>query len=92
MRYFHYKKNPHHCPTINVERLFSLLSSEDQARAAEEASSGKAPVIDLNNHNVFKCLGKGRLPHIPLIVKAKYFSKDAEKKIVEAGGACILTA
>ena len=26
-------------------------------------------------------LGKGELPEVPLVVKAKYFSKDAEKKI-----------
>ncbi len=40
----------------------------------------------------FKVLGKGHLPAYPIIVKAKYFSKDAETKIKEAGGACILTA
>ena len=40
----------------------------------------------------FKVLGKGNLPSYPIIVKAKYFSKDAETKIKEAGGACILTA
>lgn len=41
---------------------------------------------------IFKVLGKGRLPAIPVIVKAKFFSKLAEKKIKEAGGACVLTA
>jgi hypothetical protein len=41
---------------------------------------------------LFKVLGKGNLPNFPIIVKAKYFSKDAEQKIKEAGGACILTA
>ena len=92
MRFFHYKKNPYFRPTINVERLFSLLSAEDQARAVEEAGKGNAPVLDMNAHNVFKVLGKGRLPKVPLIVKAKFFSKDAEKKILDAGGACILTA
>jgi len=29
---------------------------------------------------------------VPVIVKAKYFSKLAEKKITAAGGACLLTA
>ncbi|VDM69717.1 unnamed protein product [Strongylus vulgaris] len=37
-------------------------------------------------------LGKGLLPKQPLIVKAKYFSHEAENKIKEAGGACILVA
>jgi ribosomal protein L15 len=45
-----------------------------------------------NEQGFFKVLGKGNLPNYPIIVKAKYFSKDAETKIKEAGGACILTA
>jgi len=39
-----------------------------------------------------KVLGKGRLPEIPLVVKARYFSRDAEKKIKEAGGMVQLVA
>ena len=37
-------------------------------------------------------LGKGELPSLPLLVKAKYFSKLAESKIKEAGGAVELVA
>jgi len=37
-------------------------------------------------------LGKGVLPKIPVIVKAKLFSALAEKKIKAAGGVCILSA
>merc|ERR1711877_38484 len=33
-----------------------------------------------------KVLAKGRIPSVPLIVRARYFSKDAERKIKEAGG------
>ncbi|KAI5065834.1 hypothetical protein GOP47_0018458 [Adiantum capillus-veneris] len=40
----------------------------------------------------FKVLGKGNAPSTPLVVKAKFFSKLAEKKIKEAGGAILLTA
>jgi ribosomal protein L15 len=36
-------------------------------------------------------LGKGSLPKTPLIVKAKFFSRIAEKKIKAAGGICELT-
>jgi large subunit ribosomal protein L27Ae len=32
------------------------------------------------------------MPKIPVIVKAKLFSKCAEKRIKEAGGACVLVA
>ena len=41
---------------------------------------------------VFKVLGKGELPQQPVIVKAKFFSKLAEKKINAVGGACIIIA
>ena len=34
----------------------------------------------------------GPLPKIPIIVKARYFSREAEMKIKEAGGVCIVTA
>lgn len=39
-----------------------------------------------------KVLGTGHLPKVPIIVKAKFFSSRAEKKIKEIGGVCILTA
>jgi large subunit ribosomal protein L27Ae len=38
-----------------------------------------------------KVLGKGVLPKLPLVVRAKLFSKKAEKKITAAGGICELT-
>jgi large subunit ribosomal protein L27Ae len=37
-------------------------------------------------------LGKGQLPKQPVVVKARFISKLAEKKIKEVGGACILVA
>lgn len=40
----------------------------------------------------YKVLGKGALPKQPVIVKAKWFSRTAEEKIKNVGGACILTA
>lgn len=38
-----------------------------------------------------KVLGRGSLPKVPLIVKAKFFSRIAEKKIKAVGGICELT-
>ena len=49
-------------------------------------------MIDVTKSGYFKVLGKGVLPKIPVIVKAKLFSKTAEKRIKEAGGACVLVA
>lgn len=52
----------------------------------------KAPVIDLLQFGYAKLLGAGRIPKIPVIVKARYVSKEAERKIVEAGGKIQLVA
>ncbi|TDH73358.1 hypothetical protein CCR75_007112 [Bremia lactucae] len=86
MRHFHLLRNRTHCPTVNVERLWTLVSEKTKEQA-EKAKDGKAPVIDVTKAGFFKVLGKGRLPELPIIVKAKYFSAEAEKKIKAAGGA-----
>uniref|UniRef100_A0A1I7UJ02 Large ribosomal subunit protein uL15 n=1 Tax=Caenorhabditis tropicalis TaxID=1561998 RepID=A0A1I7UJ02_9PELO len=88
MRVFHLNKNHHYCPTVNVERLWSLVPQE----VREKATGDKAPVIDCTKLGYFKVLGKGLLPETPLIVKARFFSHEAEQKIKKAGGACVLVA
>ncbi|CAK0809662.1 unnamed protein product [Prorocentrum cordatum] len=52
----------------------------------------KAPVIDVMKAGYMKVCGKGQLPEQPLIVKARYFTKEAEVKIKDAGGVCVLVA
>jgi large subunit ribosomal protein L27Ae len=37
-------------------------------------------------------LGKGQLPSQPVVIKAKFVSKLAERKIKEVGGAVVLVA
>jgi large subunit ribosomal protein L27Ae len=37
-------------------------------------------------------MGGGILPKTPVVIKAKIFTKKAEKKIKAAGGAVVLTA
>jgi len=90
MRVFHMQRNWKHCPTVNTDKLWTLVS--EQTRKAAEKSKDKAPVIDVTKSGYFKVLGKGVMPKIPVIVKAKLFSKTAEKRIKEAGGACVLIA
>ena len=90
MRYFHLNKNKYFCPIINLDKIWSLIGEEARIEAAKDSSS--APVIDVTNHGYFKVLGKGELPKQPLVVRAKYISKLAEKKIKEAGGAVQLVA
>ena len=52
----------------------------------------KMPVIDCVQAGFFKVLGRGRLPAVPVIVRAKFFSKTAERRIKAIGGFCELVA
>ncbi len=46
MRRFHYKKNPEHCPGVNIDKLWSLIPSEVLAQA-KDTTTGVAPVLDV---------------------------------------------
>ena len=90
MRTFHLKKNIHFRPTINLDKIWTLVPTT----VYEEAQTKKdgALCIDVTKYGFHKVLGKGILPKIPLIVKAKFFSRKAEHKITAVGGACVLIA
>lgn len=90
MRTFHLKRHLSFCPTVNVDRLWSMVPEGVYEKA--KAGSDQTPVLDVTKLGYFKVLGKGNLPKVPLVVKARYFSKEAEQKIKEAGGAVLLTA
>lgn len=90
MRHFHKTTQKYFCPTMNLDKLWTLVP--DEVRKANAGKTDVAPVVDVTAAGAFKVLGKGMMPKQPLIVKAKFFSKSAEKKIKAAGGACVLTA
>jgi len=90
MRNFHLKKNAKWRPVVNLDKVWSLVTEETRKKYAD--SKDKVPVIDVTKAGFFKVLGKGRLPNQPVIIKAKWFSKTAERRIKAIGGACILTA
>ncbi len=90
MRTFRLQRNQEFAPVVNLDKLWSLVS--EQTRLKAQASKDKAAVIDVTKAGFFKVLGKGNLPKVPVIVKAKLFSKTAERRIKEAGGACVLVA
>merc|ERR1712178_404815 len=90
MRYFHKTNNQFFKPIVNVDKLWAIMGEEERVKAA--GMKNKAPVLDVTQHGLFKVLGKGKLPNQPIVVKAKFFSKLAEKKIKEVGGACELVA
>lgn len=92
MRYFHKQKNQFWKPVVNLEKLWTLVPEEQREELLSSASSSNAPVIDTLAAGYGKVLGKGRLPQVPVIVKARFVSELAEKKIVAAGGAVELVA
>ena len=83
------KRNQDYCPTMNLDEILSILPEEVLEQAKNDNS--KAPVIDLTQHGIFKLLGRGHIDR-PIVVKTKFISSIAEKKIKAAGGACILIA
>ncbi|MBN3281106.1 RL27A protein, partial [Polyodon spathula] len=91
MRHYHLKKNTYFCPTINLDKLWTLVSEQTRLNYSKKPD-GPAPIIDVVRAGFFKVLGKGKLPKQPVIVKAKFFSRKAEEKIKGVGGACVLMA
>lgn len=92
MRYFHKMQNHFWKPTINLDKLWSLVPAEKRDEYLLKKKTDTAPVLDLLPLGYSKVLGKGRIPEIPMVVRARYFSKEAEKKILAAGGAVELVA
>jgi large subunit ribosomal protein L27Ae len=90
MRVFHLKRNIHFRPILNLDRIWTLLPKDVLEQA--KANKDKTLQIDVTKYGYHKVLGKGELPKVPVIVKAKFFSKKAERKIKAVGGACVLTA
>lgn len=90
MRHFHLTRNSSFRPVVNLDKLWTLVPAEQ--RKGLTASSTEVPVIDTLAAGYGKVLGKGRLPALPFIVKARWVSSLAEKKIKEAGGVVKLVA
>lgn len=64
----------------------------EKAEALADKDKSQALVIDVTKYGIFKVLGKGELPPVPVVVRAKFVSKLAEKKIKDVGGAVELIA
>lgn len=90
MRRFHLTRNALWNPTINVDKLWTLVPEEHKKGLTDK--SQVVPVVDVLHHGYSKVLGNGRLPNLPIIVKARYVSEIAEAKIKAAGGVVKLIA
>jgi len=93
MRHFHLLRNHDWKPSLNIDKLWSLVPEESRVKYLNtESPADTAPVFDLLSLGYAKLLGKGRLPRVPMVVRARYVSREAERKIKEAGGVVELVA
>uniref|UniRef100_A0A2I3TCY0 Large ribosomal subunit protein uL15 n=1 Tax=Pan troglodytes TaxID=9598 RepID=A0A2I3TCY0_PANTR len=83
--HYHLKRNQSFCPTVSLDKLWTLVSEQTWANAAEN-KTGAAPIIDVALLGYYKVLGKGKLPKQPVIMKAKFFSRRAEEKMKGVAG------
>ncbi|XP_053419298.1 60S ribosomal protein L27a-like [Nycticebus coucang] len=90
MKHYHLKRNQSFCPTVNLDKLWTLVHEQTQVNAAKN-KTGVAPITDVIRSGYYKVLGKGK-PKRPFIVKAKFSSRRAEEKIKGIGGGCVLVA
>ena len=88
-REFHLKKNLYWKPSVNLDKIWSLVPAEVKQQAK---TSNDALTIDVTKFGYHKVLGKGQLPKVPIVIKAKFFSRIAEKRVKAVGGACVLIA
>lgn len=45
MRYYHKTNNQYYCPSLNVDKIWSLVTEQTREKYAKETN--KAPVIDV---------------------------------------------
>lgn len=91
MRWFHWKKNAEFARTIEVDRLWTLV--DEQKRDELITNENAVPIIDLRAFGYDKVLGAGEIQiKKPIVVIARQFTPNAEKKIVAIGGRCICAA
>jgi large subunit ribosomal protein L27Ae len=92
IRVFRLHKNREYSKSLNLDKLWTLVSENARNTYLNNAKKDTAPVIDVTKNGYFKVMGRGRLPAVPVVVKAKVFSKTAERRIKAVGGSCVLVA
>ncbi|EHB12706.1 60S ribosomal protein L27a [Heterocephalus glaber] len=91
MRHYQLKRNQSFCPTVNLDKPWTLVSEQPRVNAAQN-KTGVAPITDPVRWGYCRVPGKGKLPNQPVMVKPKFFLRRAEEKIkgVEGRGRCVL--
>ncbi|KFO20498.1 60S ribosomal protein L27a [Fukomys damarensis] len=78
MRHYYLKRNQRFCPTVILDKLWTLVSEQTRVVAAINKMA-VAPIADVVRSGYYKVLDKGKLLKQPFIVKAKFFSRKAEE-------------
>jgi large subunit ribosomal protein L27Ae len=77
---------------LTSRQLMSLVPAETRQKHLAGKAGDEALVFDLPTMGYAKLLGKGTLPKVPFVVRARYVSKEAQRKVKEAGGVIELVA
>lgn len=85
---YHIKKNATWDRFISAAKLWNLIPEQQRD---EILKSDSVPVIEARNFGYHVIIG-GELPlDRPLVVKARYFTPNAEKEILKVGGKAIIS-
>ena len=87
MRHDHLKKNRSFCPTVNLDKLWTLVREQTRVNAAKY-NTGAAPIIEVVRSGYYKVLGKGKFPKQPVMMKAKFFKELRRRLRVLVGLVC----
>ena len=79
IRVFRLHKNREFSESINLDKLWNLLSEEARNKFLTDKS--KAAVIDVTKGGYTKVLGRGRLPNVPVVIKAKFLVRRQNEEL-----------
>lgn len=88
MKCYHENKNATWAKPISAAKLWSLIPAEQRATLMQ---SDSVPVIDARAFGYHVVIGGKLALDRPIVVKARYFTKNAEEEIVNAGGKAIIS-
>ena len=69
-----------------------MIPTERREKAFSNSNSDTIPQINLLSLGYSKVLGRGRLPKAKFVLRTRYITAEAEKKVTEAGGVIQLVA
>lgn len=86
-RIYHVKKNARWAKPITAARLWNLIPEEQRSSFIQTDS---VPVIDARDFGYHVIIGGKLSLDKPIVVKARYFTKNAQAEIERVGGKAII--